>query len=158
MVIKARTTRLIKNILLPLIVGTVSGLLTRSGVQAFTQTAVKPFFMPPNWLFPVAWTILYILMGYAAYLYNIGFSAEKKVASFIYCTQLFFNFMWSFIFFNATNYLFAFIWIIILWVLIIANTILFYKENKPAGFLFVPYLIWVTFAAILNFSVFLLNQ
>lgn len=158
MVINSKTTRLIKNILLPLLVGAISGILTRNGMQAFTQTAVKPFFMPPNWLFPVAWTILYIMMGYAAYLYNMRFSAEKKTATAVYYIQLFFNFVWSFIFFGAENYLFAFVWITILWVLIIANTILFYRENKVAGVLFIPYLVWVTFAAILNFSVFLLNR
>lgn len=158
MVIKAKTTRLIRNLALPLFIGAIAGFLTRGGVETFTATAVKPFFMPPNWLFPVAWTILYILMGYSAYLYDVNFSIEKRMGAIVYYAQLFFNFVWSFIFFNAGNYLFALIWIIILWALIIANIIIFHKRNTASGYLLLPYLFWVVFATVLNFAVFLLNK
>lgn len=157
MVIKAKTTRLIRSLALPLLIGAIAGFLTRGGVETFTATAVKPFFMPPNWLFPVAWTVLYILMGYSAYLYDVKFSIKKRMGAIVYYTQLLFNFVWSFIFFNAGNYLFALIWIIILCALIIANIIIFHKRNTASAYLLLPYLFWVIFATVLNFTVFLLN-
>ncbi len=158
MVMKLDFKKLIKNLAIPLAVGGVSGFLTSGGVEEFTATAVKPVFMPPGWLFPVAWTILYTLMGISAYLIEIEPTyTDKKSAFILYYTQLFFNFVWSFIFFNAGNYLFAFIWIVILWVLIIATTIEFYKIKPTAAYLMIPYILWVTFAAVLNFSVYLLN-
>ena len=104
------------------------------------------------------WTILYILMGFAAYIIENTTSARKPRALTLYYLQLFFNFVWSFIFFSAGNYLFAFIWIIILWVLIIATILEFKLIKARAAYLLIPYLIWVTFAAVLNFSVYLLNK
>ncbi len=158
MVMQINFKKLIKNIAIPLGVGIVSGFLTRSGVEEFNATAIKPFFMPPGWVFPVAWTILYILMGISAYLIDIAPDAKnKKFAQTIYYVQLFFNFCWSFIFFAFGYYLFAFIWIIILWVLIIATIIEYNKIEPKAAYLFIPYLIWVTFASLLNFSIYLLN-
>ena len=158
MVLSVRMKSLIKNIAIPLIVGGVSGILTNSGVKEFMATAQKPFFMPPGWLFPVAWTILYILMGIAAYIIENTASARKPKALAIFYLQLFFNFVWSFIFFSIGNYLFAFIWIIILWLLIIATILEFKLIKARAAYFLIPYLIWVTFAAVLNFSVYLLNK
>lgn len=158
MVMQFNFKKLIKNLAIPLGVGLVSGLLTRGGVEEFNTSAIKPFFMPPGWAFPVAWTILYILMGIASYLIEVAPDTQsKKFAQTLYYVQLFFNFCWSFIFFNFGNYLFAFIWIIILWVLIIAATIEFNKIDPKAAYLMIPYIIWVTFASVLNFSVYLLN-
>ncbi len=158
MVMKLDIKKLIKNIAIPLAVGAVSGFLTSGGVEEFSATAEKPFFMPPGWLFPVAWTILYTLMGISAYMIDKSSSQkDKKTAFILYYVQLFFNFLWSFIFFNAGNYLFAFIWIVILWALILATTVEFYKIEPKAAFLMIPYIIWVTFAAVLNFSIYLLN-
>lgn len=158
MVLKINYKELIKNLAIPLLVGFASGILTRSGVESFSETAVKPAFMPPDWLFPVAWTILYILMGISAYIVQSqGNASETRVARVLYLVQLFFNFCWSFIFFNFQAYLFAFIWIIILWLLIIATTIEFSKTSKLAAYLMIPYILWVTFAAVLNFSIYLLN-
>lgn len=158
MVLKINFKSLFKNLAIPLLVGLVSGFFTRGGVEEFSRTAVKPFFMPPGWLFPVVWTLLYILMGISAYIIeNENTDLSKSRAAFFYYIQLFFNFCWSFIFFNMQAYLFAFVWIIILWLLIIATTLEFYKISKAASYLMIPYVIWVTFAAVLNFSVYLLN-
>ena len=158
MVMQINFKKLIKNLAIPLGVGLVSGFLTRSGVEEFNLTAIKPFFMAPGWAFPVAWTILYVLMGIAAYLIDVSPNTQsKKFAQALYYVQLFFNFAWSFIFFTFENYLFAFIWIIILWVLIIATTVEFNKIEPKAAYLMIPYIIWVTFASVLNFSVYLLN-
>lgn len=158
MVLKIDYKKLIKNLAVPLLVGIISGFLTRGGVEEYSQTTVKPFFTPPDWLFPVAWTVLYILMGIASYLIDVADTPEsKKRAQTFYYAQLFFNFCWSFIFFEKEAYLFAFVWIVIMWVLIIATTLEFYKIDKRAAYLMIPYIIWVTFAAVLNFSVYLLN-
>jgi tryptophan-rich sensory protein len=158
MVMKFNIKKLIKNLAIPLLVGIVSGFLTRGGVEQFKTDTIKPVFSPPDWLFPVVWTILYILMGISSYIIDIKVTTnDKRTATVLYYLQLAFNFFWSFIFFNFQAYLPAFVWIIILWVLIIATTIEFYKIDKAAGILMVPYLIWVTFAAVLNFSIYLLN-
>ena len=158
MVLSVRMKSLIKNIAIPLIVGGVAGFLTNNGVKEFMTTVQKPVFMPPGWLFPVVWTILYILMGFAAYIIENTTSARKPRALTLYYLQLFFNFVWSFIFFSVGNYLFAFIWIIILWLLIIATILEFRFIKARAAYILIPYLIWVTFAAVLNFSVYLLNK
>lgn len=158
MVVKFDLKNLLKNLAVPLLVGLVSGFLTRNAVTIFNETVNKPFFMPPGWLFPVVWTILYTIMGISTYLINTTKTDKnKKLAYILYFTQLAFNFIWPFIFFNLEMYLFAFIWIIILWILIIATTLEFYKINKAAAFLMIPYIIWVTFASVLNFSIYLLN-
>lgn len=158
MVMKLDMGKLFKNIAIPLVVGGVSGFLTKSGIENFAVNAEKPFFTPPDWLFPAAWTILYILMGISAYLIEITqTSKDKKAAYILYYLQLFFNFTWSFIFFNAESYLTAFVWIVILWILILSVTAEFCKINQKAAYLMIPYIIWVTFAAVLNFSVYLLN-
>lgn len=140
----------------PLLVGGLSALLTRSGMQTF-ETLTKPKLAPPGWLFPVVWTILYILMGIASYLV-ITSEKPNRAAIIVYALQLVFNFFWSIIFFNLELYLFAFIWLIALWLLILAATYLFYQISEPAGYLMIPYLLWVTFAGYLNLSIYLLNR
>ena len=95
MVMQINFKKLIKNLAIPLGVGLVSGFLTRGGVEEFNLTAIKPFFMPPGWAFPVAWTILYVLMGIAAYLIDVSPNTQsKKFAQALYYVQLFFNFAW----------------------------------------------------------------
>ena len=157
MVLSLRTKSLIKNLTIPLVMGALAGFLTNGDVKEFMATAKQPFFAPPGWIFPVVWTILYALMGFAAYVIENTSSPRKSRALTVYYIQLFFNFVWSFIFFSAGNYLFAFVWIIILWVLIIATILEFKMIKNRAAYILIPYLIWVTFAAVLNFSVFLLN-
>ena len=140
-------------------VGALSGFLSRNGMQLYSTAINKPPLSPPGWLFPVVWSILYVLMGISSYLITeSGKPARSKTALTVYGVQLFFNFMWSIIFFNFEAYLFAFIWLIALLVLIIVNTYLFYQIDRRAGLLFIPYIIWVTFAGYLNFGIFLLNR
>ena len=158
MVLSVRTKSLIKNLAIPLLIGALAGFLTSGDVKEFTATAKQPFFAPPGWVFPVVWTILYALMGFAAYIIENTGSPRKSRALTVYYIQLFLNFVWSFIFFSAGNYLFAFIWIIILWVLIIATILEFKMIKNRAAYILIPYLIWVTFAAVLNFSIYLLNR
>lgn len=145
------------NLAIPLGVGALSGFLTRNSME-FYQTLNRPALSPPSVVFPIVWTILYILMGISAYLIYESDSSEKAGALSIYGIQLFFNFMWSIIFFNLKQPLFAFLWLIILWILILVMIVKFYKINKTAGLLQIPYLLWVTFAGYLNFAVFLLNR
>lgn len=151
---KKETKTLIYYLALPLIVGGLSALFTMGAMKNF-QFLSKPPLSPPAILFPIVWTILYLLMGIASYLA----SREKNssLAMFFYIIQLFFNFLWSIIFFNFENYLFAFIWLVILWLLILITTVLFWRLNKTAGILMIPYLLWVTFAGYLNLAIYILN-
>ncbi|MDE7229515.1 MAG: tryptophan-rich sensory protein [Oscillospiraceae bacterium] len=142
-------------IAIPLAVGVLSALLTRDSMQTF-ETINKPKLSPPGWLFPVAWTILYILMGIASF--PVVTSKKPNGSALItYGLQLIFNFFWSIIFFNWGLYLFAFIWLVILWILILKTTIKFYRISEPAGYLMIPYLLWVTFAGYLNLVISILN-
>ena len=148
---------LIISIIIPLLIGGLSGLLTRSNISVFASLN-KPPLTPPAIVFPIVWTILYILMGISAYLIYISDSQYKSDALRAYALQLIVNFFWSIIFFNFNAYLFAFIWLVLLWILIIIMIISFCKIDKTAAYLQIPYLIWVTFAGYLNFSIFLLNR
>ena len=135
--------------------GGASAFFTRDGMQTF-QTLNKPALAPPGWLFPVVWTLLYALMGIASYLVLTSDKANRFALT-IYAVQLIFNFFWSIIFFNLERYLFAFVWLVLLWILIFITTVLFYRISKPAGYLMIPYLLWVTFAGYLNLFIYLLN-
>jgi len=153
---KIQWKKLIVSVLVPLAVGGLSAFLTREGMDRFSQVE-KPPLSPPAWLFPVAWTILYILMGVAAYL--VWIAPHKTVYAFsAYTLQLFFNFFWSLIFFNLENDLFAFVWLIFLWLFILLTLLLFRKSSRAAGLLLLPYLLWVTFAGYLNLGIYLLNR
>lgn len=152
---KIQWKNLISCIAIPLAVGGLSALLTRNSMDAFDSIA-KPDLTPPDWLFPVVWTILYILMGIASYL-ALTSKKPNNAALTVYAVQLAFNFFWPIIFFNLKLYLFAFIWLVLLWLLILKTALLFYQISKPAGYLMIPYLLWVTFAGCLNFSIYLLN-
>lgn len=150
---------LIKNLIVPLSVGIISGFATREANKEFNSTAVQPAFTPPGWVFPVVWTLLYILMGISSYLiettpYNTG---KKNQSLITYYISLFFNFCWSFLFFMFNLYLTAFVWLVILFILVVTYTLKYFKINKIAGYLNIPYAIWLIFAGILNFSVYLLN-
>jgi len=146
---------LVTCLVIPLTVGSLSALLTQNSMETF-NSITKPGIAPPGWLFPVVWTILYILMGIASYLVLTS-GKPNDDALIVYGIQLVFNFFWSIIFFNLKLYLPAFIWLVLLWLLILKTTLLFYQISKPAGYLMVPYLLWVTFAGCLNFSIHLLN-
>ena len=144
-----------KSILIPVIIGGVVGLITANSINY--NDLIQPSFAPPSFLFPIVWTILYVLMGVSyGILENKGLN-DSEINS-IYYLQLTVNALWTFIFFVFKWRLFAFIWILILDVLVIDMIIKFYKKNKTAGLLQIPYLIWILFATILNFSVYLLNR
>lgn len=152
---KIQWKKLILCIAFPLAVGGLSALLTRNSMEAF-QTLNKPLLSPPGWLFPVAWTVLYILMGIASYLVLTSGKSNRSALT-VYGIQLVFNFFWSIIFFNFEAYLFSFIWLIILWILIFITMLMFFRISESAGYLLLPYLLWVTFAGYLNWSIYLLN-
>lgn len=152
---KIQWKNLIICLVIPLAVGGLSALLTQNNMETF-DTISKPALSPPGWLFPVVWTILYVLMGIASYLVLTS-GKPNCTALTVYGIQLIFNFFWSILFFNLGLYLFAFNWLVLLWLLILKTTILFHRISEPAGYLMLPYLLWVTFAGYLNYSIYLLN-
>lgn len=130
--------------------------VTTPGVDTWYQTINKPIFNPPNWIFAPVWTLLYILMAIAFYLVwtNKGF---KKIHFKLYVNQLLLNYLWSFMFFFLQKPLWAFINIVLLIAFVAVMCNLFYKVNKTAGYLILPYLLWISFASVLNFAIVLLN-
>lgn len=146
------------SILLALSVGFIGSFFTTPSISSWYAFINKPSFSPPNWLFAPAWTLLYILMGISAFLiWKKRDNLKTKQALIFYSIQLILNALWSIIFFGMHNLGLAFLEIIILWMFILITLIKFYKINKTAGLLFVPYLLWVSFASILNFAVWMLN-
>lgn len=156
---KVRVGKLIVSILVPLAVGIISTALTWEGMKAYREMN-KPPLAPAAWVFPIAWTILYIMMGIASYLIIVAEDDSKlKCSAFaIYITQLAMNFAWSLIFFNSKVLLFAFVWLLIMWLLVIIDTFKFYKICKLAAYTMIPYIVWLTFAAYLNLGAYLLNR
>lgn len=145
----------IKSILIPVGVGLIIGAITSSSIEY--NTLIKPVLAPPSILFPIVWTILYVLMGI-----SYGILESKSLVfqeiKFIYYLQLFVNALWSIIFFTFEWRLFAFIWLLILILLIIIMIIKFYNKDKVAGLLQIPYLLWSLFASYLNLSIYILNR
>lgn len=143
-----------------LAVGGLSALVTSENMDIYSKI-VKPPLAPPSVLFPIVWTLLYILMGIGAAIIFLQKEENPQVARnalITYGISLFLNFFWSIIYFNMQSFLFAFIWILLLWASILA-TILQYRKISPlAAALQVPYLLWVTFAAYLNLAIYLLNM
>ena len=145
-------------IAIPLAVGGVSAWLSRESMNAFAVFD-KPPLSPPGWLFPVVWTLLYVLMGLASYLVLTSAKPQQTInrALRLYGIQLGVNFFWSIFFFNLSLFLFSFLWLILLWLLILATIVRFYQISQKAGRLMLPYLLWVTFAGYLNLGIYLLN-
>lgn len=139
---------LIISIAIPLIVGGLSALLTKNNMKEYLQLS-KPNFAPPGIVFPIVWTVLFILMGISSYMvFNSGLEKYNVI---IYSVQLIFNFFWTIIFFNYNAYKLSFIWILLLWILVVTMIILFSRTNKIAAYLQIPYLLWISYAAILNY-------
>ena len=153
---KINFKRLLFSILIPLIVGGISALFTKNSMDIYKNLNL-PMLSPPGFIFPIVWTILFILMGISAYLISFSEGEEKENAQKIYIIQLILNFIWSIIFFNYNNYVLSFIVLIILWLFILKMIISFYNINPISGYLQIPYLLWVTFAGYLNFMIILLN-
>ncbi len=149
----------IVSIAIALGVGGLSALLTRGNMDVY-ERIVRPPLAPPMWLFPVAWGILFVLMGIsAALVYKQRLHEPQKVqeALVVYALQLAVNFFWSIIFFNLQAYWFAFFWLLLLWILILRMIVMFYPLHAVAAYLQIPYLLWVTFAGYLTLAIAILN-
>ena len=146
-------------ILLSEAVGALSGFLTREGMEFFSESVQKPALTPPSLVFPIAWSILYLLMGIGAARIWLSPDRFRRVGSIaLFLVQLFFNFFWSILFFNSRAYGCAFLWLAVLWVLILWMTLSFSELDRPAAWLQLPYLAWVLFAGFLNYGVWMLNR
>lgn len=154
--LKIYAKKLAVSLALPISVGILAAILILDGVSAFGGMPQPPL-SPPAALFPVVWTILYLLMGVAAYLVWTQ-PKRSPAAAALYLAQLAVNFVWPLLFFNAGAYGAALVCIAVLWLLVLAVTLVFFNLNRTAGLLMLPYLVWVTFAAVLNYGVWMLNR
>jgi benzodiazapine receptor len=139
-------------------IGLLSGFLSMNSSKAY-ENFNKPTFSPPGWVFPVVWTVLFFLMAIAAYrIWMKGKSGEDvSKALILYGIQLFLNFLWSIIFFRYRLYAIAFLELLVLLVFILLTTFEFYRIDKTAGYLMIPYIAWVSFAGVLNYTIWMLN-
>lgn len=147
------------SILIALAVGGLSAWISKDAMQTF-DAVNKPPLSPPSWLFPVVWSVLYVLMGIssaAVYLKASENGSIKGSGLYVYAVSLVVNFFWSIIFFNLKMYLFAVIWLALLWVLVLMTIIKFARVVKRAGYLQIPYLIWCSFALYLSIGIYLMN-
>ncbi len=141
-----------------LLISAIGGAVTLTSVNTWYQELIKPSFTPPDWVFSPVWIILYFLMGISVWLvWRETGQKSKKLPIFVFGVQLGLNLAWSFIFFGARSIGWALIEISFLWVAIAINIFLFWRINNLACWLLVPYILWVTFAVILNISIFELN-
>ena len=156
---KLQIIKLFVSILLPLGLGTIAGIFTAQSVPEWYATLNRPSFNPPNWIFGPVWTVLYMLMGISLFLiWKKEVSKERNLAILVFMLQLLLNFGWSFIFFYFNMIGFAWIEIILLWISIVCMLVLFYKIKPIASYMNIPYLLWVTFATVLNGSYYFLNR
>lgn len=151
-------SKLILSIILCLGAGFAGSIFTTPVITTWYATLHKPFFSPPNWIFAPVWTVLYILMGVSLYLVisDKGKVIREKAIQ-IFVAQLVLNVTWSIVFFGMKNPMLAFVNILVLWIAIFLTIKSFYKINKLAGNLLIPYIIWVSFATLLNLSIIILN-
>ena len=140
---------------IPLILGLIVGFLSRP--TASYEALVKPFFSPPGFVFPIVWTILYLLMGISSYLIAQSNNPRRYPALITYMEQLFVNLAWSPIFFTLSFRFLAFLWILFLFYLVVKMIVQFKRVSHRAAYLQIPYLLWLIFAALLNFSIVILN-
>ena len=154
MILKLKT--LITSLAISLGVGGLSSIITRGSFEIYKDLN-RPPLSPPSWIFPVVWTILYILMGISSYIVYESDSELKNKALTVYIIQLAVNFIWPILFFNLEMFLLSFVWLLILLALIIYMILLFYKISPIAAYLQIPYLLWIVFAGYLNLMIFILN-
>ena len=156
-----KITRILTVVVTCLAIGYFSGIVSRSGIEIWYPTLIKPSFNPPNWIFAPVWSMLYIMMGIAAGLVWDRMDSDKetvKKALIVFALQLALNALWSYLFFGLHNPMLAGVEIILLWLMIFETYTQFAKINKIAGYLFIPYLLWVSFAAVLNGGIWWLNR
>ena len=144
-----------KSILIPVILGSIVGFIISGFIDY--NSLIKPPFAPPSILFPIIWTIFYVLMGLSYGILDSNNLVDYDINS-IYYLQLIFNLLWPIIFFVFEARFFAFIWIIILAILVIIMTVKFFRKNQISGILQIPYIVWTFFATYLNLSIYLLNR
>jgi tryptophan-rich sensory protein len=156
---KNNILKFIVAIVVPQLAGFIGAFFTMSAIPVWYAGLAKPFLSPPAWIFGPVWTTLFLLMGIAAFLiWRKGLEyAGVKTALAIFFFQLVLNTLWSIIFFGLKNPGVAFIEIVIMWLAILATIISFYKISKPAAYLLIPYLLWVSFASYLNYAIWMLN-
>ena len=156
---KTLTLKFLISILLPLSLGAIAGMFTSQSVPEWYATLNRPSFNPPNWIFGPVWTTLYILMGISFFLiWKQEASKVRNRAILIFLLQLLLNFAWSFIFFYFNMIGLALVEIILLWINIVLMLVVFYKIKPVASYINIPYLLWVTFATVLNASYYILNR
>ncbi len=149
--------KLIISLALPFLASIIGGIFTAYSVSTWYVSLVKPSFNPPSWVFGPVWTILYLMMGIALYLVWKRKAKDKLPAYTFFGVQLFLNALWSVFFFGLRMPLLALIEIIFLWAAIIMTIVYFYRIDKKAAYLLIPYILWVSFAAVLNFFISYLN-
>lgn len=151
----------IQNYIISLIIsigiGQISGFLTKNASKNFSSNFNQSALTPPDWVFPVVWVILFFLMGISATLVYESDCKYKKYGLLIYGVQLVFNFLWSMFFFLGEQFVLSFGWLTILILMVVGMILLFYKCNKTASYLQIPYLVWLLFALYLNYIVVILN-
>jgi benzodiazapine receptor len=156
---KSNIVKLIISLVLPQAIGGIGSIFTMTSVSTWYVGLNKPSFNPPNWIFGPVWTILYLMMGIALYLvWKQGIQRQNvKCAVGLFTVQLTLNLTWTFLFFYLKMPFVAFIEIVILWISILITIIAFVRISRPTGLLLVPYLLWVSFASVLNFFLWRLN-
>lgn len=155
---KSNSAKLILSIAFPIFLGAIAGMFTSQAVPEWYSALNRPSFNPPNWIFGPVWTILYILMGISFFIvWKQEANRMRNLAIIVFLLQMFLNFAWSFIFFYFNMIGIALVEIILLWASIILMLILFYKIKPIAALINIPYLLWVSFATVLNASYFFLN-
>jgi len=154
-----RILKLVASLLLPLGIGGIAGLYTTEAIPGWYASLVQPSFNPPNWVFGPVWTTLYIIMGISLYLiWKLDASKQRNHAILVFMLQLLLNFFWSFFFFHFKIIGVALIDIVALWIMIILMLVRYYKLKPVAAYINIPYLLWVTFATVLNGAYFFLNR
>ncbi len=149
--------KLILSIVICQFAGILGSLFNIKSIPKWYSKIKKPRFNPPNKIFGPVWTLLYLLMGISLYLILTS-GKDITLPIIIFSIQLVLNIVWSFLFFGLRKPFFAFLEIIILWLSILATIIIFYAISKPAAYLLIPYLLWVSFASLLNYSLWKLNK
>jgi benzodiazapine receptor len=156
---RSHIIKLVVSIALPLLIGAIAGLFTAQAIPDWYATLNRPSFNPPNWLFGPVWTALYFLLGISLFLiWKVDPSKERNLAILVFLLQLLLNFGWSFFFFYFKMIGLAFVEISVLWISIVIMLLLFYKIRPMAAYINIPYLLWVTFATILNAGYYILNR
>ncbi|MBW2987474.1 tryptophan-rich sensory protein [Candidatus Woesearchaeota archaeon] len=155
-----KVVKLILAIVICNLAGIIGSFFTSPAIQTWYATIQRPSISPPNWVFAPVWTTLFILMGIALFLvWDKGLKKKGvKIALIFFGIQLVLNALWSIIFFGLRNPLGGFIELCFLWAMILATIITFYRVSRPAAYLLIPYILWVSFAGILNFLIFYLNM